>query len=290
MKTIKSTIALLIVSLLILLPGCQDSQSLNATEQAQFAAYLEQTFVERISQNTTDIRYILKNPETYGIDRTNVTLGDYTPEGVVAQWEEEQENLVQLQAFDRDRLTAEQQREYDILVDYGEALLDEEFILYQNMMSPADGVTVQFPVILAEIKFYTRQDIDEYLLLLGDMPRAFDEVALYLQAQSEAGLFMPDYAVDKVLEQMEAFTGQRVDQDAGQSVDQDARQTDGSVEQNILSLSFEERLNGLADLTDSERERYVESNRAAITDSVFPAYRELGEVLRSLKGTGENEQ
>ena len=50
--------------------------------------------------------------------------------------------------------------------------------------------------------------IEDYLALLDQTDTYFEGIASYLKDQSEQGLFMPDYSVDKVIDQCDTIMDQ----------------------------------------------------------------------------------
>ena len=101
-------------------------------------------------------------------------------------------------------------------------------------------------------------------------------LANYLIDQSEKGLFMPDYSVDKVIHQCDTI------------MDASLLET----ETHFLNTTFEERLNALMDkgiLTEEEKMHYLSENSRLLTTVMLPAYQKLGDELLLLKGSGTNE-
>ena len=61
------------------------------------------------------------------------------------------------------------------------------------------------PVMFAEYKFFTTEDVELYLSYLDQMPAHFEDLLLYEQQKAEAGLFMEDALAEEVIEQIESF-------------------------------------------------------------------------------------
>jgi uncharacterized protein (DUF885 family) len=189
-------------------------------------------------------------------------LPDYSPEALGAVYDAEMDRYDELLSFDRSALSADQQREYDALAGMMANTIDDEFLLYYNIFT---GAIPELPIVLAEYKLYTKDDIGRYIRLLADMPDMVDGVSEYLHAQVEAGLFMPDSAIDGAVEQMEQFI---------------------YMEPNILVTSFEERLDSFPELTAEEREQYIEDNRNAIDQYILPGFQAMIDDLTNLRGRG----
>ena len=76
-----------------------------------------------------------------------------------------------------------------------------ELYYYANPLSPSSGMQSQLPILLAEYTFRSQQDITDYLVLLDQTDSYFEGITNYLMDQSSYGLFMPDFSVDKVIQQ-----------------------------------------------------------------------------------------
>ncbi|MDL2225505.1 hypothetical protein LJC20_04835, partial [Eubacteriales bacterium OttesenSCG-928-M02] len=88
----------LLVSLVV---GCNSSPGADTAAIEAFDAFLNERFIESISNSIVDVHYTLKNPEALGIADVPITWGEYT----LAAMEEEEakiaKNLADLKAFDR---------------------------------------------------------------------------------------------------------------------------------------------------------------------------------------------
>ena len=240
---------------------------LDKSEDQRFLEYTHQLFCTEVSGSTITLHYTLKDPEAFGITDAPVTYGTCTTdtEAICASAENA---LALLQSYDRSRLSAENQRTYDILEDsLTDTLAESKYALYEEPLAPLTGTQSQLPVLLSEYQFYDTSDIDTYLELLTKTPEYFRSIIEFENEKSEMGLFMASYSADDIIKECQAFINM------GNS--------------NYLYSSFEERLDSL-DLTDSQRNTYIEENSRCIEEYIFPAYKELIEGLTALSGSGKN--
>lgn len=237
----------------------------------QFDAFTEELFLNEISSHTINLHYTLAHPENFGIIEYEPSLGSFRLEEMQQSYAALRELKSEIEAFSYEELTKEQQFTYDIIVDYIDTELSvEDLMLYTEVLGPVTGYQAQLPVLLAEYSFRTVQDIEDYLSLVALVDDLFAELVEFERAKSEAGLFMPDYAVDAILDQCRQFIE--------------------TPEENYMIEVFEEEINALEWLSEEERQTYIAKNRELITTELVAAYQALMDGLESLKGTGTNEK
>lgn len=240
------------------------------SDSERFDLLAEEVLQDSYEENTLVLHFRFKNPERYGIQETAKSLGPVTwnqPQDA----EELKESRETLLSFHYDQLTKEQQGLYDILWFLLEAQEDVLGLdLYNEYLSPLSGTHASLPQILGEYAFYDVQDIQDYFLLLQDIPRYFFDIMEFERAKATEGLFMSDASVQETLNGCQSFL------DSG--------------ENNALLLSFSQRLEEFTPLLSAEEKgMYIEKNRNLVENTVLPAYRELMEQLNALKGSGKNE-
>ncbi len=267
----KSLLTYLSIFFLVLsiLSGCSLIPSSNKTTQEDFDAFTEELFRSELSQNTLNLHYTLAYPKNYGIEDYDVSLGSFEMSDIY-DYSELEELEKTLKDFSYDDLTDEQQLTYDILNDYIETENTvKDLPLYGELLNPLTGYQSQLPVLLAEYTFRTKEDIENYLTLTASIEEAFHSIIEYEKARSEAGLFMPDYAAEEMIEQCSAFIE--------------------DPENNYMIEVFNDKIDAFSGLSDAERNDYKERNCTIITTNVVNAYRSLIDGLTELKGSGVNE-
>ena len=236
-----------------------------------FDAYTEQLFLEEIVLNTINLHYTLAYPENFGITEYEPTLGSFDMEELKQSYNAMRLLKEELEAFNYEELSKDRQFTYDIIMDYIETELSaEDLLLYSEVLGPVTGYQAQLPVLLAEYKFRTVQDIEDYLALVGLVDELFEELVKFEQAKSEAGLFMPDYAADAIIDQCRQFIE--------------------TPEDNYMIDVFETEINAVEGLTEEQKKIYIAQNKALVTTGLVAAYQTLIDGLEALKGTGTNEK
>ena len=262
----RTLVILLFLFILVLLGTFFYRQKISAqTEDQRFQTYTNELFRQELSGNTLSLHYTLKNPDTYHIMDTPVSLGSYQTDAsyVCASLEN---SLSLLHSYDKSKLSENHQITYEILEAHlTSSLRESQYLLYEEPLAPLTGTQAQFPVLLSEYPFYNAQDVDTYLALLAEVPEYFASILTFEEEKAKQGLFMSSSRADAIIEECEAFINLQ--------------------ENNYLYSSFSKRLESL-DLSKKERDSYIKKNDACIKEYIFPAYENLKQGLCALRKTG----
>jgi len=243
------------------------------TMEELFDEYTEKLFLEEVKLNTINLHYTLAHPENFGITEYEPSLGTFNLEDMKQSYAEMKVLKEELETFVYEELTKSQQFTYDIIMDYIETeLLVEDLMLYTEVLGPVTGYQAQLPVLLAEYRFRTVQDIEDYLVLVSLVDDVFVEIVEFEKAKSEAGLFMPDYAAEAIIDQCRQFIE--------------------TPEENYMLDVFEAELQALSleELTEEKKQEYIAKNKELVTTELVSAYQVLIDGLEGLKGTGTNDK
>lgn len=243
----------------------------DKTAQASFDSFLNSLFCSEVASNSINLHFTLMDPTAYGITDAPVTLGDISEKAVLESHAELENTLACLNGFDYSALDTKRQLTYDILNDYlSTELRAADFTLYDEILRPSTGIQSQLPVLYEEYKFYSKEDIEDYLTLIGLTEDYFSQIISLEKKKADAGLFMSDFACKNIISQCQTFTAD----------------PDG----HYLIETFNHKADQLEGLTDAEREDYKARNEALIRDHVLPAYEELAKALTGLMGRGKNDK
>lgn len=241
-----------------------------ARDREAFDQLAEDFFRRQAVQSGIDLHYTLADPEAYGITDNPLTLGEFNLEAMKDDSEYVKSVLKELKSINYQELSDTQKDDYKVLFAALETGLKSDGLeLYAQPLSSTVGVQAQLPVLLAEYAFHDRRDVENYLSLLADIDRYYRELLAFEQLKSQAGLFMGDRAADHVLESCEAYLVQ--------------------PDRSFLYETFNERVDGLADLTEEEKDAYKEQNLKVLEEHFIPAYKLLIDGITALMGTGTNE-
>lgn len=281
MKLKRITALLLTIALLLSCVGCvrldENGQPMPTptpapikTESELFEEYLMDGFREEVGDNIFDSRFMLKDPEAFGITDIPLTIGSIDFEKYDNAEKLWQEDYDELTAFNYKELTEEQQMIYDLMKHDMDSSKDVQKLSYlDEYNSPLLGIQSQLPSLLPEYKLYSVQDAYDYITMLEHIPEYFDDMLEFQRRKSERGVFMSDTLAEELIKSCENIIAE--------------------PEKNALVTGFPARLEGLPDITAEDKEKLTELNRKAFVDDIVPAYQAFIEGMRALLGTGTNE-
>lgn len=239
------------------------------SEDKKFDRFATQVFCQEMSGNTLNLHYTLADPTAYAIDTAEVSFGDASLPARQASCAALENYKNRLKAFDYEKLSEKHQLTYDIFMDYLDTELSgSPYLLYDEPLSPTLGVQAQFPVLLAEYTFRTKGDIEDYLTLLSRIPDYFTSILSFERDKASAGLFMSASCAQEIAAQCQEFID--------------------NPENNYLIEIFNEKIDGIANLTADEKISYKARNLSILTGYVIPAYQELGQKILSYAGSSKN--
>ena len=229
-------------------------------QQANFEQFLDNLFLHELEADPLSLHFMIKDASVYGISTVAPILPPHT---AAAEDQYRQHLLAQkaaLTSFSFEKLSPEQQQTYDcllFLLNSGIALSD--YTDLSNPFSPQRGIQQQLPLLLSEYRFDCREDMEAYLHLLDSVYTYFESLCAVLQDR------IPKHTIPLV------------------AIQNTARQCHDFLctppEENILLISFSERLSGLEYLDEIETAIYKMKNQYRVETEILPAYELLYETL-----------
>ena len=237
------------------------------TPTPTFEEFTNNIFIEEIASDTISLHYSLSNPENYGVSNYPITLGSVTD---AVSFDENAVDLYeQLSAYDISTLSKENALTFQVLERHLNLMMQANFSSYlSELLGPTTGYQAQLPILLAEYRFNSKQDVEQYLSLLPCVYDYFKEIAEFQKEKSTAGYFMNDDTAREIIAQCEDFCK--------------------NPDDNFLVSTFKERLETLS-LTATEQADFLSRNQTALYTYVFPAYDLLIDTLTECLGTGIND-
>lgn len=237
------------------------------TSQLRFLGFCDDFFQEEMKSNALTLHYTVSDPEKYGIECEEVTLGSYDVHES-AQKRALIGKLLTLETIARGRLSADLQKTYDLLKYSLKTEMERlDFSLYEEPLVPSIGIQSQLPILLAEYSFEKEADVVNYLTLLACVPEYFDSLMALEEEKIEAGLFMDNASAKELITYCEEFLAEK--------------------DAHFLVDTFEERLSALN--LDSEKvTSYIAENASLLETHVFPTYEKLKNFLAENENAGSN--
>ncbi|MCM1104404.1 MAG: DUF885 domain-containing protein [bacterium] len=259
-------------------------ERLPRKEHEKLLALSDGLIAYELSGNSLSLHYTMAHPESFAqragdsFDPARICLPVYT-ENTPAETEAVYSGLMtRLSEIDARKLSAHDLWIYRIMEQSLRSSLSELTMpFYGEPLSPSSGEQTSLLILFAEYRIHSREDAERYLDTLSCVGDYFDGLLLYEQQKAEAGLFMSDAAVTKVIAQCDTLCSKE-------------QLAQGS---HFLQVTFRSRLNALLSeglCTESEMQQYLARHDAILTGIVAPAYARLADGLFLLKGSGTNEQ
>ncbi len=248
----------------------------NTRTGKKFDNYTDTLFCSMVAGDSLTFHYTINDPSSFEdsgfhnlfsqkakINQPDATFGNIptnSARGLLAFYENMETALAQ---FPREELSDSQQLTYDTLQSY---LVSRKrlapLFLYDEYLSPLNGMQLEIPVLLAEYQFQDADDIEYYFSLISAFPQYISQIIRFEEEKASAGLFMSKTAFLKVLSQCDSF----IEADAS----------------HFMYTTFTRRLEEADYLKDDEKNNYISRYEKLLQTYFFPSYQVLKEHLSTL--------
>ncbi len=242
----------------------------------EFEAFAEEFFLQEMQANPIHFHYSVDDPSIYNIDESSLTMPIYH-EGEAANDTYAISMIAdKLDKFDQMKLSDSNSYLCGLMRSYIDTVSrTASYPYFSEPLSPSSGAPSELPILLAEYRFDTVEDVDLYLSILTQIPDYFNGLIVYEREKAAAGLFMSDSTAAKVIRQCTTLM------DSAQLEDNS----------HFLETTFADRLQPLVEkglLTEDEALYYQYLNNRLLTTVVAPAYDRLADDITLLMGSGKD--
>ncbi len=219
-----------------------------------------ESFRQELSVNTLSLHYTLADPASFDIAKEKISLGTLpaTPdsESLAAL-----QNLqIRLKAFSENGLTPDEQRTADLLSWWlTDRLHFTTITIFRSRLVPRWAFRHSFRFCFPNMSSVIKQDVQNYLKLLEQLPAYFSEIADFEQLKADLGLLMNAESLQKVINQCREFSS--------------------DTENTFWASSFRERISNCQFLSNDEQIACEIRHQKLLADAVFPAYKQLAADL-----------
>lgn len=254
------------IPVLVLLMTVTFAVPAAADTQADFDQFLQEDWEETVESDYLTMHTSVYDYKSLGLEKPEVTLGDIDYEEFKESVDSAQETLDKLHAFDPEELSDSQKYDYYIYEFYLESLRDlYKYPNLNDMFRPYTGYLTNVTDYFSDFPFYEKQDVEDYLTLVAEIPDYIEQMKTLTREQAEQGYFLDDYSVDDAMFELNEFI------EAG--------------EENTMIVNFEDNLDKFDGLTEEEKEAYKARNREIVLEGIIPAYQGVRSLLSELKGS-----
>ena len=242
----------------------------NTNSLHQFSESLAYQMLEN---NPLELHYSIAHPEKLGYENISTNLIPFNEnyyENASAYWSDHASALAKI---NRKFLSKENQFLYALLERHIQLQLNSlSFPYYENPLAMSNGIHSQLPILLSEYTFYDKEDIENYFVLLSQIPEYLNGLYTYAYKKELNGLSLYTPFLEEISNQcMELFPQKSLEQGT-----------------HFLQTSFKERVAELFEqniITKTEQISYIDRNTALIKQTLVPAYQKLALALQNIKGT-----
>lgn len=235
-------------------------------EGGDFDQFLQDEWKDTMESDYLSMHSSVYDYKALGLEKPEVTLGDINYDEYTESVNIAKETLDKLHSYNFDDLNETQKVHYLAYENYLENMIGMyQYPELQFMFRPYTGYLSNVLDYFADFPFLEKQDVDDYLTLIGELPGYIDQMKAITEKQAQAGFFLDDLAYsDEMYELNELIE---------------------KGEQNPMIINFEDNIDKFEGVTEEERAAYKEKNRALILDQLIPALRDVKTFLSGLKGS-----
>ena len=230
---------------------------------------IELEVLQHCFKDYATVKIFFKDPEAYGITYDGITWGDATidDDQVAEELAFDEELLAELYTIDYESLGTDDRLFYDKIVydlELDTYLMSySAFGYYTMIFNPLVGPQCDVLFNFELFDFETVEDAENYILLVEDIDRYYEQMIAYEEERAEYGFASSPTSYEA----------------AAKSFDNLVKQEDDC----FLYESFEERLDNIKDLSDDDRARLIQEHEDAMKNVFFPKMQECADRLRALK-------
>ena len=251
--------------------------TMDNKENAEFAEYLKEFFVDHLDGDYLSMNILLENPENFGFVR------DVTDEAKWYTYESYEDNYKEegyaemntyydmLKAFKEADLSYHQQISYKVLDDF--FISNLEYYAPESKYEPLanlvyidqfGGYAAEFGTYMEAYQLRREQDIKDVVSYIKSLPEAFESYITYANDRIEAGFPLSDYTLDEMIGFLEDVIA------------------DG--EDYYLTDILVSKVNAVDYLDETAKANYVNEIETAMKDYFLVAFEALADALPALQG------
>lgn len=257
-------------------PFIDTTKSVINQNEKSFEEFCNEEFKDTLKNDAFSLNFLIKDKEAYGLEDYKVNLGEYRSDN-----EDDEENNTDaktsltkvynnLKKYNYNSLSEEEKITYKVLENHLTIQLKyEEMKSFYNVFAPSGGIISNLPINYIEYNIDSKKDVEEYIELVKMFEKFINENLEYTKKQSEEGLFMADFTLDKTLKKSNQLLME---------------------ESNPMILNFNKKVEKADFLTLEEKEIFIAQNKEAVEEFVLPSLKKTIDVLEGLRGTSTNDE
>ena len=232
----------------------------------EFSDHLYDEWKETVESDYLTMHSSVYDWRELGLTKPEVTFGDVSLDSFRETVSYAEEALEKLHEFDIEELDETEWHDYMAFEAYLENSIDMySYPEFQFMFRPFTGYLINVIDYFADFMFYEKQDVEDYLTLIEELPSYIDQMKKFTEAQAKEGYFLDDLGYTDAMSELNEMI------EKGENCP--------------LVVNFENNIDGFDGISDAEKAEYKERNRTLISESIIPAIRDVRAFLSELKGS-----
>ena len=245
---------------------------LYSLQTGPFASLCNEITLDTLQDNPFELHFSIAYPEKLGLNDLSTNLTPFHEnyyENSKLLWSERSKRLAKIETAS---LNHESTFLYQLLSRHINLQLESlNFPYYNNPLSPSGGIHSQLPILLSEYAFRTKEDVENYLTLLSQIPDYLKGLARYAAQQESHGLPLYTETLKQIQTQcLELFPEVQLKSNS-----------------HLLQTSFLTRLQTLRQeglLSEEEKAVLIAKNNQLLIQQIAPAYKILADSIAAISG------
>ncbi len=247
-------------------------------EKKAFQDFSKTLYEQEMTADPISLHYSLAHPEAFSLQSRGIPMPVYVPGSELNRAASAEVVLKDLRSLKTKHLPEEDRFACACLErSLNLTLQMAHFPYYSDPLIPSGGMQSQLPILLSEYAFRTREDVDEYLRILGQSGEFLSSLLTYEKERAASG----------VLPALSAL------RDAEKECDEIVTLEALRSGTHFLQTSFQQRLSVLAEresLSKETQTAYVIKNDEILKTVIYPAYQNLKQGLLALEPQAKEER
>lgn len=245
--------------------------------ETEFHNICQNIVSDQLTKNSLHLHFNYVNPEKANIDASTIRLPLYSKSSSLNEYQSYKAHLKNLKKIKLTDLSTEEKNSYYILKYCLENdLKSKEYFYFRTAFSPASGIQLEFPLLMAEYKFHSKKDVENYLELLKLFPLYMDSYVIFEKERVEKGFALPDFTLHRILNQCDEFI----------------LSLQKNPKKHFLVSEFAKKLVILVEsgaISEDEYHSYKKENLEILCHNFLPAYEKLKLDLSAFLGKSKND-
>ena len=247
-----------------------DKSVSSQSDNEDFEEFLNDIFSEMITSDFMDMHFLVTDYKAMGLEKPEPKLRSVSYSLNTDMLDYYDGILQDLRTFDYQKLSNRQQYDYDVLEYYCYSNMAKTcFYRYEFIIGERRNDIDDLASYFTDYTFYNEDSVDDYLLLVSDIDRYFDDILAYVNDMAKAGYPMTDEWIDYTQNICKDFNNR--------------------IDNNVLIVSFDRSIDALDFLSEERKAEVKQKNRELIINEVIPAYKKVNEELEKYRGKAKKE-